>query len=203
MFSKKKKVFKNFFQAISSKKRLLKFFSGVLQNFNNSKKSAVLEPRTGQFSRTWGLEAKAKDLTFEAKDFKMCPRGHPSILGAPTKSARIQKHSKNGNFCFQFKCLQRIYAKVVFLVYMRSNLAKKIQSHPSIYRWGEQLKRISFFSLKCWSAICNSKKNIKDNFLNLLCALPWVILSADCSAIVFLHVIFNVTFASFQILDIQ
>ena len=35
--------------------------------------------RTGQFSRTWGLVAKAKDLTFEtkakAKDFKMCPRG--------------------------------------------------------------------------------------------------------------------------------
>ena len=54
--------------------------SGVFQrNFNCSKNSAVLEPRTGQFSRTWGFEAKAKDLTFEAKakakDFKMCPRG--------------------------------------------------------------------------------------------------------------------------------
>ena len=24
-----------------------------------------------------GLEAKAKDLTFEAKDFKICPRGRP------------------------------------------------------------------------------------------------------------------------------
>ena len=43
--------------------------SGVFQrNFNGSKNSAVLEPRTGQFSRTWGFEAKAKD-------FKMCPRG--------------------------------------------------------------------------------------------------------------------------------
>ena len=43
--------------------------SGVFQqNFNCSKNSAVLEPRTGQFSRTWGFEAKAKD-------FKMCPRG--------------------------------------------------------------------------------------------------------------------------------
>ena len=45
---------------------------GLHKNF-----SAVLEPRTGQFSRTWSLEAKAKDLTFEAKAkyFKMCPRG--------------------------------------------------------------------------------------------------------------------------------
>ena len=43
--------------------------SGVFQrNFNCSKNSAALEPRTGQFSRTWG---------FEAKDFKMCPRGRP------------------------------------------------------------------------------------------------------------------------------
>ena len=41
--------------------------SGVFQqNFNGSKNSAVLKPRTGQFSRTWG---------FEAKNFKMCSRG--------------------------------------------------------------------------------------------------------------------------------
>ena len=52
---------------------------GDLQNFNNSKNSAVLEPRTGLFSRTCGFEAKAKDLTFEAKAkaFKMCTRGRP------------------------------------------------------------------------------------------------------------------------------
>ena len=71
---KKKKVFTKIFQAISTKKRFLNNFSSAPQNFNNSKNSAVLEPRTGQFSRTWGLEAKAKDLTFEAKakakDFK-------------------------------------------------------------------------------------------------------------------------------------
>ena len=71
----KKKVFTKIFQAISTKRRFPKNFSSAPQNFNNSKNSAVLEPRTGQFSRTWGLEAKAKDLTFEAKDFKMCPRG--------------------------------------------------------------------------------------------------------------------------------
>ena len=55
-----------------NKKRSSQIFrevSGVFQqNFNGSKNSAVLEPRTGQFLRTWGFEAKAKD-------FKMCPRG--------------------------------------------------------------------------------------------------------------------------------
>ena len=74
---KKKKVFTKIFQAIFMNKCFPKIFSSAPQNFNNSKNSAVLEPRTGQFSRTWGLEAKAQDLTFEAKakDFKMCPRG--------------------------------------------------------------------------------------------------------------------------------
>ena len=74
---KKKRVFSKIFQAISTKKRFPNNFSSAPQSFNISKNSAVLEPRTGQFSRTGGLEAKAKDLTFEAKakDFKMCPRG--------------------------------------------------------------------------------------------------------------------------------
>ena len=82
---KKKKVLTKIFQAISTNKRFPKNVSSAPQNFNNSKNSAVLEPRTGQFSRTWGLEAKAKDLTFEAKvkDFKMCPRGRPRGQGRP------------------------------------------------------------------------------------------------------------------------
>ena len=69
--------------ALQKKKK--KRFSSAPQNFNNSKNTAVLEPRTGQFSRTSGLEAKAKDLTFKAKakDFKMCPRGHPLGQGRP------------------------------------------------------------------------------------------------------------------------
>ena len=76
VFSKKERSSKKFFRR-SPKKRSSKFFSGNLQNFNNSKNAAVLEPTTGQFSRTWGFEAKAKDLTFEAKanDIKMYPRG--------------------------------------------------------------------------------------------------------------------------------
>ena len=49
---KKKKVFSKIFQAISTKKRFPKIFSSAPQNFNNSKNSAVLEPRTSQFSRT-------------------------------------------------------------------------------------------------------------------------------------------------------
>ena len=49
---KKKKVFTKIFQAISTKKHFPKNFSNAPQNFNNSKNTAVLEPMTGQFSRT-------------------------------------------------------------------------------------------------------------------------------------------------------
>ena len=70
----KKKVFTKIFQAISTKKRFPKNFSSASQNFNSSKNSAVLEPRTGQFSRTWDLEAK---------ECKMCPRGRPRGQGRP------------------------------------------------------------------------------------------------------------------------
>ena len=47
-----KKVFTKIFLAISTKKRFPKNFLSAPQNFNNSKNSAVLESRTGQFSRT-------------------------------------------------------------------------------------------------------------------------------------------------------
>ena len=49
---KEKKVFTKIFQAISTKKRFPKNFSSAPQNFNNSKNTADLKPRTGQFSRT-------------------------------------------------------------------------------------------------------------------------------------------------------
>ena len=49
---KRKKVFTKIFQAISTKKHFPKNFSSAPQNFNISKNRAVLEPRTGQFSRT-------------------------------------------------------------------------------------------------------------------------------------------------------
>ena len=72
-----KKDLKNFFSVDLQKKNgLKKHFSADLQNFNHSKNSAVLEPRTGRFSRTWGFETKAK-----AKDFKMCPRGQGRLQG--------------------------------------------------------------------------------------------------------------------------
>ena len=60
---KKKGLHKNFSGDLHKKTQN---FSSSPQNFNNSKNSAVLEPRTSQFSRTWGLEAK---------NFKMFPRG--------------------------------------------------------------------------------------------------------------------------------
>ena len=47
--------------------------------FNKSKNNAVLEPRTGDFR---GLVAgfEAKNLSFEAKDMKMCPREAKDVL---------------------------------------------------------------------------------------------------------------------------
>ena len=53
----KKKIF---FLAISTKKRFPKNFSSAPQNFNISKNSAVLEPRTGQSSRTWDLDLRGQ-----------------------------------------------------------------------------------------------------------------------------------------------
>ena len=49
---KKKKVFTKIFQAVFTKKRFPKNFSSAPQNFNIPKNRAVLDPRTGQFSRT-------------------------------------------------------------------------------------------------------------------------------------------------------
>ena len=48
--------------------------------------------------------------------------------------------------------------------------------------------------LECWLKMYNSKTIIKDSFLNLLRALSCVVLSADCSVIVFLHVNSKVAF---------
>ena len=48
----KKKGLQKKFSGDLQKKRFPKNFSDALQTLNNSKNSAVLEPRTGQFSRT-------------------------------------------------------------------------------------------------------------------------------------------------------
>ena len=47
-----KRSSQKFFRRSTQKKRFPKSFSSAPENFNNSKNSAVLEPRTGQFSRT-------------------------------------------------------------------------------------------------------------------------------------------------------
>ena len=73
-------------QMFSKKKGLPKFSARLLPiskvkwqeghghgPFLTKQKSAVLEPRTGRFRALVSFEAK--DLTFLAKDFKMCPRG--------------------------------------------------------------------------------------------------------------------------------
>ena len=61
------KNLKNFFSGNVQKKSRKNFFSRSTK-FYPFKNNAVLKPRTGQFSRTWGFVAKAKN-------FKMCPRG--------------------------------------------------------------------------------------------------------------------------------
>ena len=48
----KKKDLKKFFSVDLQKNGLEKHFSADVQNFYHSKNSTVLEPRTGQFSRT-------------------------------------------------------------------------------------------------------------------------------------------------------
>ena len=75
-----KKDLQKFFSNDLHKKRSKNFFAADLQNFNHSTNSAVLEPRTGQFSRTWGFEAKDLSFKAKAKDFKMCPLGRPRGL---------------------------------------------------------------------------------------------------------------------------
>ena len=49
---KKKRSSQKFFKRSPQKNAFQKNFSSAPQNFNNSKNTAVLEPRTGQFSRT-------------------------------------------------------------------------------------------------------------------------------------------------------
>ena len=71
--SPKKKVFTKIFQAISTKKRFPKNFSSASQNFNNSKNSAVLEPRTGQFSRTWGQGQGLQNLSSRPRTSSRTP----------------------------------------------------------------------------------------------------------------------------------
>ena len=70
-----KKGFQKFFQAISKRgqqkrsSQILHEVSGIFQqNLNGTKNNAYLEPRTGQFSKTWSFEAKARYLN-------MCPQG--------------------------------------------------------------------------------------------------------------------------------
>ena len=61
------KIFQAIFNCGKQKRssQIFREVSGVFQqDFKSTKISAILEPRTGQFSRTWAFEAK--DLTFEA-----------------------------------------------------------------------------------------------------------------------------------------
>ena len=86
-------------------KRYLQIFhevSGAFQqNFNGSKNSAVLEPRTGQFSRTYGFEAKAKDLRLRGqglqKVFSRTSSRPRTSSRTPPLATVIKKINKNCN----------------------------------------------------------------------------------------------------------
>ena len=73
---KKKRSSQKFFKQSPQKNVFQKFFLALHEILTIQK--IVLSSSQGQASFR-GLEAKAKDLTFEAKDFKMCPRGRPLI----------------------------------------------------------------------------------------------------------------------------
>ena len=77
---KKKKVFTKIFQAISTKKRFPKNFSSAPQNFNIPKNSAVLEPRTGQFSRTRG---QGLDLRGQGQGLQNLSSRTPPLIATP------------------------------------------------------------------------------------------------------------------------
>ena len=91
VLSKKKKVFPKIFQAISTKKRSPKNFSSAPQNFNNSKNSAVLEPRTGQFSRTsgqgQGLDLRGQGQGLQNVSSRTSSRTSPLIRALFAKTA--------------------------------------------------------------------------------------------------------------------
>ena len=99
-----KKVFRKNFQTVSRKKRFPKNFSGAPQTFNNPKNRAVLEPKTGQFSRIWGFEAKVKDLTFKAKvkSFEMCPQGQGRPRGLHFWQIQNAKKKRSEFVCIGF-----------------------------------------------------------------------------------------------------
>ena len=117
-------------------KKGVRKFSARFLAFSNEistvqKDSAVLEPRTGQFSRTWGFEAKAKakDLTFEAKakDFKMCPRGQGRPRGL---------HLWSLPYNFEVKMLSNSHHPVNMLIMGQYCFDIVSYSHSVLYWYG-------------------------------------------------------------------
>ena len=91
---KKKKVFTKIFQAISTKKRFPKNFSSAPQNFNNPKNAAVLEPRTGQFSRTWG---QGLDLRGQGQGLQNVSSRTSSRPRTSSRTPPLQGHKHNSS----------------------------------------------------------------------------------------------------------
>ena len=116
-------------------KRFLQIFrevSGVFQqNFNGSKNSAVLEPRTGQFSRTKGFEAKAKDLRLRGQ-------GLQNVSSRPRTSSRtppllnndsliVARHTATLHSSFQYKIINYSMRKALLCANIVRPIMKKIE----------------------------------------------------------------------------
>ena len=94
---KKKGLHKNFSSDLQKKTFSEKIFQ-ALHNILTIQK-IVLSSSRGQ-ANFRGLEAKAKDLTFEAKDFKMCPRGQGRPRGLHLCKLLYKFRWTNAVLCF-------------------------------------------------------------------------------------------------------
>ena len=74
------------------------------RNFNCSKNSAVLEPRTGQFLRTWGFEAKDLRLRGQGK-------GLQNVSWRPRTSSKTPPLNNIANYYYYLRKWHRWLSK--------------------------------------------------------------------------------------------
>ena len=103
--------------------------SGVFQqNFDCSKNSAVLEPRTGQFSRTWGFEAKAKDLRLRGQGLQNVSSSTSSRPRTFSRTSPLQKGKIFYNifawYLWLIRFLRWLQRFFVFFCILRVNISK-------------------------------------------------------------------------------
>ena len=151
-----KKVFKKVFQANSkkNKKRLHKNFSGAPQNFNSSKNSAVLEPRTGQYFR--GLEA-----------LRPRPRTWPSRPRTSRRALEDSVSVKESYFCSWIFLSTKICWTVLFAQVILISSIKPISSSISKYKLNKMK------NCGCTDTHCIKQHATFDNFNCCIVLAKW------------------------------